>query len=55
MTEKETNIDQPIAGIRDKLSKVSSKPGVYLMKDAKGKVIYVGKAGSLKRRLASYF
>ena len=55
MTEKETNIDQSIPGIRDKLSKISSKPGVYLMKDAKGKVIYVGKAGSLKKRLASYF
>jgi excinuclease ABC subunit C len=55
MTEKGTNIDHPIPGIRDKLSKVSSKPGVYLMKDAKGKVIYVGKARSLKKRLASYF
>ncbi len=29
-------------------------PGVYLMKDIKGKVIYVGKASNLKKRLASY-
>lgn len=31
------------------------KPGVYLMKDANGQVIYVGKAKCLKDRLASYY
>jgi DNA polymerase III subunit epsilon len=31
------------------------KPGVYLMKDANGEVIYVGKAKCLKDRLASYY
>jgi excinuclease ABC subunit C len=30
-------------------------PGCYLMKDLRGKVIYVGKAKNLRRRLASYF
>ena len=32
-----------------------NKPGVYLMKDASGQVIYVGKAKCLKDRLASYY
>ena len=35
--------------------KFPEEPGVYLMKDSKGNVIYVGKAKSLKKRLASYF
>ncbi|QGY40614.1 excinuclease ABC subunit UvrC [Pseudodesulfovibrio cashew] len=30
-------------------------PGVYLMKNARGRIIYVGKAKRLRRRLASYF
>ncbi len=41
--------------IREKLAEVPSSPGVYLMKDESGKVIYAGKAGNLKKRLSSYF
>ena len=37
------------------ISKISSHPGVYIFKDKKGKVLYVGKAKNLKNRLLSYF
>jgi excinuclease ABC subunit C len=41
--------------IRNKLSTVPHKPGVYLMKDRFGTVIYVGKARDLRRRVSQYF
>ncbi len=39
----------------DRLSALPTSPGVYLMKDAKDAVIYVGKAASLRNRVRSYF
>ncbi len=41
--------------IRENLKKLPDKPGVYLMKDENEKVIYVGKAISLKNRVRQYF
>ncbi len=38
-----------------KLKDVPTAPGVYMMLDAKGEIIYVGKAKNLKNRLKSYF
>ena len=37
------------------LSKIPSDPGVYLMKDAAGQIIYIGKAKNLNRRVHQYF
>jgi excinuclease ABC subunit C len=41
--------------LKTKLRDVPHQPGVYLMKDRLGSIIYVGKALDLKRRLSSYF
>lgn len=39
----------------EKLKNLPARPGVYLMKNIRGRVIYVGKAKSLKSRVRSYF
>ena len=41
--------------ISEKLSKLPQKPGVYMMKDASGRIIYVGKAKILRNRVRQYF
>lgn len=41
--------------IKKKLQLLPNKPGCYLMKNADGKIIYVGKAKILKNRVRSYF
>ncbi len=37
------------------LSSYPDQPGIYLYRDAKGRILYVGKARSIRKRLASYF
>ena len=41
--------------LQEKLDALPTKPGVYLMKDARDKVLYVGKAVNLRARVRSYF
>jgi excinuclease ABC subunit C len=53
-----SNEDADSLGFRRAAEKVKTfpqKPGVYLMKDASGVVIYIGKAKNLRSRAASYF
>lgn len=41
--------------IKNILKNIPEKPGVYLMKDISGEIIYIGKAISLKKRVRQYF
>ena len=41
--------------IQPKLKNLPDQPGVYLMKDLDGDIIYIGKASSLRKRVSSYF
>ena len=41
--------------IREKLNQVPHAPGIYIMKGAREKALYVGKAKNLKNRIRSYF
>lgn len=41
--------------LNKQLSQLPDSPGVYIMRDAKGVIVYVGKATSLKSRVRSYF
>ena len=47
-------LDNP-ALLRERLRAAPDSPGVYLMRDLEARVVYVGKASSLRNRLRSYF
>lgn len=58
MSEAPANdIGAPVIGaaLAEKIEAVPPRPGVYLLKDERGKVIYVGKAKNLRSRVRTYF
>jgi len=51
----ETGATRQLTELAEKASQLTTDPGVYLMKDGQGSVVYVGKAKSLRSRVRSYF
>ena len=48
-------MDDRLAKLAEKAKSLPKSPGVYLMKDEKGLVIYIGKSANLRDRVGSYF
>jgi excinuclease ABC subunit C len=53
--DDEVHVRNPALAFRPDAGAVPDAPGCYLFKDAHGRVVYVGKAKSLRQRLGSYF
>ena len=48
-------MDERLEKLAEKAKSLPKAPGVYLMKDSAGRVIYIGKSASLRDRVSSYF
>ena len=48
-------MDEHLRPLREKAMRLPLTPGVYIMKDKKGTIIYIGKAKALKNRVSQYF
>ena len=46
---------QRLKRLKEKANRLPLTPGVYIMKDSEGKIIYIGKAKALKNRVTQYF
>ncbi len=56
MTRKEATKPPAIPqGLKQKVSRLPASPGVYIMKDARSRILYIGKAVNLRSRVRSYF
>jgi excinuclease ABC subunit C len=55
MMKQLSDINDKALSVAEKLSLTAHEPGVYLLKDAEGLIIYIGKARDLRKRLAAYF
>ena len=54
MKQIPNNTEQSLS-VEEKLARTAHEPGVYLLKDAHGVIIYIGKARNLRKSLAAYF
>jgi excinuclease ABC subunit C len=54
-TRELTGAEDARASLADQRRALPDQPGVYLFRDARGRVIYVGKAKSVRKRVASHF
>ncbi|WP_121116521.1 excinuclease ABC subunit UvrC [Croceibacterium ferulae] len=54
VSSAQPDLEAGVAAIRDVVRTLKPKPGVYRMLDARGEVLYVGKARALKNRVANY-
>ena len=54
MEEQEKHLEH-IRKLRKKAMRLPLHPGVYIMHDKTGKIIYIGKAKALKNRVSQYF
>jgi len=48
-------LDKSLLKLRGIAEKLPLTPGVYLMRDARGEILYIGKAKSLRKRVRFYF
>lgn len=48
-------VSEKLKSLKAKANKLPLTPGVYIMKDKSGKIIYIGKAKALKNRVTQYF